>query len=350
MSTSTLHSLFLSTPVTHASVWRGADLKQHATWVSHYTEAELQEARYVATTVSSKYPDVQDIPVDDLHLPLLRAKLGVISDNLEEGIGFHVLKGLPVQEWTETQNKTVFWVLARLAGHPEAQDKAGNLLHSVRDKGKSVQQDSAARGYETNQELTFHNDGSDAVMLLCLNTAISGGDSKLVSAGYIFNEILRQAPELAHVLQEPFHFDTREQHPDGRKIQSVPIFNHHAGKLSILYKRQYLLTAQRFPEVPRLTDAQLAALDLVERLANDEDNHLTYHLDPGDISFANNYTVLHSRTAYEDHEALQDKRHLLRTWLTLNNGRALPPVFSQTREFMHSYRRRHGPDSFVQAA
>lgn len=350
MSTNTAPTSLLTRPITHASVWQGVDLQQRRDWVSHYSAAELQEARYLATTVSAQYAELPHIPVDDLHLPLLRAKLEAISDQLEDGLGFHVLQGLPVHEWTEAQSKTVFWVLARLAGHPESQDKAGNLLHSVRDKGKSVQQDSAARGYETNQELTFHNDGSDAVMLLCLNTAISGGDSKLVSAGHIFNEVLRQAPELAHTLQQPFHFDTREQHPDGRKVQSVPIFNAHAGKLSILYKRQYLLTAQRFADVPRLTDAQLAALDLVERIANDARNPITFRLAPGDISFANNYTVLHSRTAYEDHEAQQDKRHLLRTWLTLNNGRALPPVFAQTREFMHSYRRRHGPDQATQAA
>ena len=339
------------TPIAHASVWKGQDIRQQRSqWTSTYTEAELQEAHYLARTISAQYADVQHIPVDTLDVPLLRAKVGAISDQLEEGIGFHVLKGLPVQEWTEAQSRTVFWVLARLAGFPESQDKAGSVMHSVRDKGKSVQQDSSARGYETNNELTFHNDGSDAVMLLCLNTAISGGDSKLVSAGYIFNEVLRQAPELAEVLQQPFHFDTREQHPDGRKIQSVPIFNYHAGKLSTLYKRQYLLTAQRFAEVPRLSEAQLAALELVERIANDPANHLTFRLDKGDISFANNYTVLHSRTAYEDHEALEDKRHLLRTWLTLNNGRALPPVFAQTREFMHSYRRRHGPDQHKQAA
>lgn len=339
-----------TTPIAHASVWKGTDIAQRNDWVSYYTEVELQEARYLAEELSTQYKDLQQIPVDDLHLPHLRAKLEAISDALEDGVGFHMLKGLPVQEWTEAQSKTVFWVLARLAGHPESQDKAGSLVHSVRDKGKSVQQDSSARGYETNQELSFHNDGSDAVMLLCLNTAISGGDSKLVSGGYIFNEILRQAPELITTLQQAFHFDTREQHPDGRKIQSVPIFNFHDGKLSLLYKRQYIETAQRFADVPRLSDAQRQALDLVEQIANDPANHLTYRLDKGDISFANNYTVLHSRTAYQDHEALQDKRHLLRTWLTLNNGRALPPVFAQTREFMHSYRRRHGPSPQVQAA
>lgn len=339
---------YLKHAVEHPSVWKGADIQSSNDWIGSYSPAECIEIDYIAHTVAAQYPDFRTIPVQHLDIPLLRAKLATISNDLEDGRGFYVLKGLPVRAWNVQQSQTVFWVLASLAGFPEGQDKAGNVMHSVRDKGKDLQQDSAARGYETNQELTFHNDGSDAVMLLCINTGVSGGESKLVSGGFIFNEILRQAPELIELLQEPVHYDTREQHPDGRKTQSVPIFNYHAGKLSLLYKRSYLLSAQRFADVPRLTPAHLRALDLLESIANDPDNHITFSLEKGDIMFANNYAILHSRTAYQDHEAPEDKRHLLRTWLTLNNGRALPPVFAQTREFIHSYHRRHG--EFAKAA
>jgi len=66
-------------------------------------------------------------------------------------------------------------------------------------------------------------------------------------------------------------------------------------------------------------------------------------MEPGDIQVGNNYSVLHSRTKYRDHENPEDKRRLFRTWLTLPNGRALPPVFADTREFVHSYRRRQAP-------
>lgn len=329
-------------PIEHPSIWKGADLQHRSDWRSHYTAAELREVHYLVTHVAARYADYRDIPVAALDVPQLRRRLHTISDSLEDGLGFHVLQGLPLKNWTLHQSQTVFWTLASLAGYPEGQDKAGSVMHSVRDKGKNLQQDSAARGYETNNELTFHNDGSDAVMLLCINTGVSGGESKLLSGGFLFNEMLRQAPELVELLQHPVHYDTREQHPDGRTVQSVPIFNHHAGKLSLLYKRSYLLSAQRFPHVPRLTDAHLRAIDLLESIANEPTHHLTFSMEKGDILFANNYSVLHSRTAYVDHEALEDKRHLLRTWLTLNNGRALPPVFAETREFMHSYARRHG--------
>jgi hypothetical protein len=57
---------------------------------------------------------------------------------------------------------------------------------------------------------------------------------------------------------------------------------------------------------------------------------------------ANNYAVLHARSKYEDFDEPERRRHLFRAWVTLPNGRALPPAFATTREFGTSYARRHG--------
>ena len=38
----------------------------------------------------------------------------------------------------------------------------------------------------------------------------------------------------------------------------------------------------------------------------------------GDIQFISNHTVVHSRTAYVDHDDPAERRHLLRLWLTVN--------------------------------
>ena len=39
--------------------------------------------------------------------------------------------------------------------------------------------------------------------------------------------------------------------------------------------------------------------------------------------------AFHGRLDYEDHDAFEEKRHLLRLWLTLGKGRPLPPAFNQ---------------------
>ena len=50
-------------------------------------------------------------------------------------------------------------------------------------------------------------------------------------------------------------------------------------------------------------------------------------LEPGDLQFANNYMILHSRTAFEDHAAESMRRRMLRLWLKMPNARTLAPDF-----------------------
>jgi alpha-ketoglutarate-dependent taurine dioxygenase len=114
----------------------------------------------------------------------------------------------------------------------------------------------------------------------------------------------------------------------------------------VLYKRRYLRTAQEYPEVPRLTVAQQEAIDLIEELTKDPEIQLTFLMEPGDMQIASNYAVLHARSKYEDFEEPERKRHLLRAWVTLANGRPLPHAFAHSREFGTAYARRHGePDA-----
>ncbi|MES9111685.1 hypothetical protein ABEQ46_12445, partial [Cutibacterium acnes] len=42
-----------------------------------------------------------------------------------------------------------------------------------------------------------------------------------------------------------------------------------------------------------------------------------------------NHVVLHSRTAYEDWEEQSRKRHLMRIWLSMPDGRLLPKTLEE---------------------
>ena len=82
--------------------------------------------------------------------------------------------------------------------------------------------------------------------------------------------------------------------------------------------------AQAFPEVPRLSAAQREALKMVETLACDDSIRLDMDFRPGDMQFLLNHSILHSRTAYEDRPEPEQRRHLLRLWLSCEDGPALP--------------------------
>jgi hypothetical protein len=44
------------------------------------------------------------------------------------------------------------------------------------------------------------------------------------------------------------------------------------------------------------------------------------------MEFANNYTILHARTAFEDWPEPERKRHLFRLWLSIAGFRELAPA------------------------
>ena len=72
---------------------------------------------------------------------------------------------------------------------------------------------------------------------------------------------------------------------------------------------------------------EIEALDLFDQLIHDPELRLDMMLEPGDIQFANNYAVLHSRTEFEDDPELEKRRKILRLWLKMPNARVLAPEF-----------------------
>jgi hypothetical protein len=109
---------------------------------------------------------------------------------------------------------------------------------------------------------------------------------------------------------------------------AIQVFNWYEGVLSTMYVRRYIESAQRFDDVPPLTDRQRAAMDLFDALVEDPALHLFMEFEPGDIQLVHNHQILHDRTEFEDWPEPARKRHLLRLWLCPPDGRPLPPCFA----------------------
>jgi hypothetical protein len=101
----------------------------------------------------------------------------------------------------------------------------------------------------------------------------------------------------------------------------VPVFSYAGGQLSSRYHRGWIRAGASRSGEP-LSEAAIAMIDYVDRTA--EVHALAFEMGPGDAYFANNYTVLHGRAAYEEEEAWRpaDKRLLLRLWVNVPGIRA----------------------------
>jgi hypothetical protein len=210
-----------------------------------------------------------------------------------------------------------------------SQNAKGHLLGHVKDLGLDIK-DPDVRYYQTTRKLEYHTDSVDIVGLLCLKSARSGGESYLASSMTLYNEVLARRPDLVPALFEPFPTDRRGEVPEGMKPWfDIPMFHWHQAKLSCIYVRQYIESAQqRFPEARRLTPEQRAAMDLVDALCNDPAVHLAMDFQPGDLQLLHNHQILHSRADFQNWPEPERHRHLLRMWLAPREARALPEVFA----------------------
>ena len=253
----------------------------------------------------------------------------MIHQELINGGGVMLLRALPVGDWPLALSAAAFYGLGMHLGNARPQNASGHLLGHVIDMGKRSD-DPNVRIYQTHERQTFHTDSCDIVGLLCLQQAKSGGDSAIVSSNTIYNVMRRECPALAAALFDPIATDRRGEVPPGEKPYfEIPVFSWHAGLLSTIYQRQYIDSAQRFPDAMRLTPLHVEALDRFDALANDARLNFLMRLAPGDMQFVHNHTLLHDRTAFEDDPDPARRRHLLRLWLSSPDARALPPVFAQ---------------------
>jgi hypothetical protein len=309
--------------------WYGPAMAARTDWIVRLGADQLAEIDAAVAPLARSGADIARMTRADFPLPTVGRFLAGILDELLRGRGFVLLRGLPVERSSRRELAIAFFGLGLHMGNPRPQNAIGHVLGHVVDLGLSSR-DPNVRIYQTRERQTYHTDSSDIVGLLCLHTAKRGGLSTLVSSTTIFNEMRRRRPDLLPLLFQPLATDRRGEVPAGMKPWfEIPVFSWHEGHLTAIYQRQYIDSAQRFAEAPRLGRAQVEALDLFDDLANDPALHLHMEFAPGDVQLVHNHTILHDRTSFEDWEDPERRRHLLRIWLACAGARPLPAVFAQ---------------------
>lgn len=286
------------------TAWVPADFQEESAWSFQLTEPE--QAAIVAFARNPSAAGLAEHFEDSAETWL---------SLLVGGPGFVRLRSFPLDELTPDQVDRALIELGRLLGEPVGQDRTKTkLIANIRDErlaaGPSV------RRFQTNQAQTFHSDASDFVGLLCLMPAMSGGESKIVSAHTVINELLLRDADLARQLTAPLPWSrhTEDRDDESNYFMLAPI-DLSGGTPSLSIIPWFIRQSQVHDDAPRLTDDQLAALDLAEAVMEDPRLCLEMNFERGDLQFLNNTTVLHARNAYVDHDDLELRRHLLRLWL-----------------------------------
>jgi len=311
------HQAPAAQPLRTPAAWRGRDVARREQWCVRLGESQLEEIDAALAVARKCGKPTGEMTAEDFPLGSLVAEIGSWRKELAEGRGFQVVSGLPVERWSPEEAELFFWCLGLHLGRPGAQNPRGDLLGHVTDTGADGA-DAYVRLYQTASNIAYHCDAADAVGLLCLRSAKSGGASRIVSSVSVYNELLARRPDLAPRLYEPFLLDVRNEDSSGA-LRYLPIApcRFDGGTLRTFYHSDYFRSVLRHDDVPRFTSEEQELLDTYEEIACDPEFYLDMELEPGDIQWLSNHSILHARTAYEDHEAPDRRRHLLRLWLSL---------------------------------
>lgn len=327
-------------PLEGPAAWRGADLARTTDWIWPISAAAAGELDAALQGVKRRGLAWRDIRREDFPIPGFARTLAEVQRELEDGRGVVLLRGLPVEGYTEDELRQLYFGIGAHLGAARYQNSRGELIGEVRDEvrvyGEVSQpvmpgRDAAApptSRYKARSSgpLRFHTDRTDVVALLCVRQARAGGQSKVVSSVAIHDAMLERRPDLRALLFQDYVRSREGEEAGGeRKHYALPVWGVRDGRFTSQYSRTFVEAAQRLPGVPPLTAAQDEALELLAEMAEDLCYEMT--LVPGDIQLLNSHVTYHARTAYEDDAPRQRDRLLYRLWLCMPNSRALPPGF-----------------------
>jgi hypothetical protein len=305
--------------------WTARNFSGASDWVLPFPDEVLRELKSAIAYAKRRGADVAAIKREDFPLPSFAVTREEIRGRLRHGSGFVVMRGLPLDDYSEDETRLLYAGLGTHLGTIIPQNLRGDRLYSVRDEGIQVEAEYGRTGVrfsKSNAAFDFHTDSPsrvagntpDFIGLLVLRTAKAGGESALVS-GYTLHNILRdERLDVLHRLYQPFWVDRRAELPPGEEpVLPVPVFTFD-GRLTVRYLRFYITKGQEWKGEP-LSSTDVDALEAFEEVMRRPETAMKVAVERGDLQLVSNTFLLHSRTGYDDFTEPERKRHYLRLWL-----------------------------------
>jgi len=314
-----MHKPYLES-VDHPAAWRGSEIPSIDELSFTLEDRHLSALDRALKSVRTRGLDLNSVEKADFDLSDITEDIKKIENEILHGRGIVIMRGFPVQQYSLEDTEILYWGLGTYLGTGESQSKMGDRLGHVEDvSGK----DSNQRAYRNSIGIMPHTDLSDIVGMLSIRKARRGGLSIYTSALAIHNHILATRPELLAPLYRGFRYHLfGEQTPGEPPVTAheIPVLSQKDGFVSARYIPEYITRAVEHLGEP-LPELDLEAFNYFNQLAIDDALRLEVMLEPGDLSFINNYTMLHTRDAFFDGDQPDEKRLLLRLWLSSNYRR-----------------------------
>jgi len=296
--------------------WRAAELGARPGWRLVASAEVLEDAAALERWAGGRADPVSALQATSVSTPALDALAGTLGTELDDGSGVALVTGLG--SLPETTLRLVYLKLG--LGLGRTIDTYGRL-YDVHDTGQSYR-DKPIPVSQTRESTGMHTDSSGRdvwpriIGLACVRQAPRGGESRLVSALQVHDDLQRSVPHLLDRLRGEFVRDVvtpgSERDPEVVRRNRFPVFA-PGGRVALRYMRYWIERGHARVGEP-LDDEAVAAFDALDAALEDPRNVLRFRMEPGDLLFIDNTTVAHDRDGFVDDP--HEPRLMLRLWLS----------------------------------
>ncbi|KAE8153658.1 hypothetical protein BDV25DRAFT_127035 [Aspergillus avenaceus] len=307
-------------------VWEGKDVEKRDDWIFRLDDAAREEIDAALKHFKSLNLGLGHISSETFPLPKLHPTLRSLSNEIHNGRGFFVLRGLDIDRYSREENIIIYTGVSSHIGSvrgrqedPRFIENGGSVVLShIKDLSRTVDAGRIGAPSNTSDKQVFHTDSGDIISLLCLHPAAEGGESQISSSWLVYNILAKERPDLIRTLSEPWPVDGFND-PE-KPYTTRPLLYHQAAtettpeRVLIQYARRYFtgfLAQPRSTNIPPISEAQAEALDALHFLAEEHSAALDFQ--KGDVQYINNLSIFHARKGFRDEP--EKERHLLRLWL-----------------------------------
>src|SRR6516162_9543215 len=136
-------------------VWKGSDIKSKGEIAFDLTARHAAALKELLGRFHDEKLALGDIRPAHCRHPALDADLDRVFEEIQEGRGIVIVRGIPVAGHSVDDVGMMFWALGSHFGRGVSQSARGDLLGLVRDETPPGAAESA-RGYTSRRELSLH--------------------------------------------------------------------------------------------------------------------------------------------------------------------------------------------------
>jgi hypothetical protein len=149
-----------------SAAWYGCDYQHRTDWIYQLSTVEIEEIDAAVGAAKTVGRDIIGVSRDNFDLPTLGDKLRIVRNEVCDGRGFALIRGLPIERYTLREAAMAYFGIGAHMGSARSQNGEGHVLGHVCDLGHKPKENPHQRGYRSGGPLDFHIDSTDIASFL----------------------------------------------------------------------------------------------------------------------------------------------------------------------------------------